>query len=168
MKYIADIHTHSIASGHAYGTIREMALAASEKGLPILGITEHAPGIPGTCDPIYFTNLRVVPKTLYGVRIFHGCELNILNDGSFSLEQKCIDRLDYLIAGIHTLCYHDEGKDKNTDNVISCMKHPKLRMITHTDDDHTPLDYEKLVEAAKAYNVALEVNNSILCPPPPR
>ena len=25
---IADVHTHTIASGHAYGTIREMAQAA--------------------------------------------------------------------------------------------------------------------------------------------
>jgi putative hydrolase len=39
-----DVHTHTIASGHAYGTINEMAKAASEKGLKLLGITEHAKG----------------------------------------------------------------------------------------------------------------------------
>ena len=44
-KIIADIHTHTIASGHAYGTIREMAQAAASKKLKILGLTEHAPGI---------------------------------------------------------------------------------------------------------------------------
>ncbi|MGN1142248.1 MAG: PHP domain-containing protein [Oliverpabstia sp.] len=42
-KIIADVHTHTLASGHAYGTIREMAQAAAEKKLEILGITEHAP-----------------------------------------------------------------------------------------------------------------------------
>ena len=42
MEYILDLHTHTIASGHAYSTIREMAQAASEKGLKLLGITEHA------------------------------------------------------------------------------------------------------------------------------
>lgn len=31
-----------------------------------------------------------------------------------------------------------------------------------TGDDHTPLDYERLVSAAKQYRVALEVNNSSL------
>lgn len=68
-KYVLDIHTHTIASGHAYGTIREMAQAAREKGLELLGLSEHAPGIPGTCDPFYYLNLQVIPRELYGVRI---------------------------------------------------------------------------------------------------
>ena len=86
--FVLDIHTHTIASGHAYGTIREMAQAASGRLLSLLGVSEHAPGIPGTVDPIYFTNLSVIPKTLYGVTILHGCEANILNDGTISLEER--------------------------------------------------------------------------------
>lgn len=31
INIVADIHTHTIASGHAYGTIREMVKAAYEK-----------------------------------------------------------------------------------------------------------------------------------------
>lgn len=52
MKTLLDVHTHTVASGHAFSTLQEMAVAASEKGLKLLGITEHAPGIPGTCSPI--------------------------------------------------------------------------------------------------------------------
>ena len=59
MKTLLDVHTHTVASGHAFSTLQEMAAAASEKGLKLLGITEHAPGIPGTCSPIYFRNLHV-------------------------------------------------------------------------------------------------------------
>ena len=55
---LLDLHTHTLASGHAYNTLMEMARAASEKGLRYLGITEHAPSIPGSCDPIYFRNLQ--------------------------------------------------------------------------------------------------------------
>ena len=160
--YILDVHTHSLASGHAYGTIREMAQAASEKGLDLLGITEHAPGTPGTCDPIYFLNPRSVPKTLYGVRVLHGSEINVLNDGTLSLGQRFLDRLDYAIAGIHMDCYRDEGRRKNTENLISCMKNEKVHFVSHPDDDHTPLDYGMLVPAAKECQVALEVNNSSL------
>ena len=161
-KYVMDIHTHTIASGHAYGTIREMAQAAREKGLELLGLSEHAPGIPGTCDPFYYLNLQVIPRELYGVRIYHGCEINVLNDGTLSLEQKYIDRLDYAICGIHMQCYEDAGMEKNTDNVISCMKSEKVHFVSHPDDDHMPLDYERLVKAAKEHRVALEVNNSSL------
>lgn len=158
--FILDIHTHTIASGHAYGTIREMAQAASEKGLSLLGFSEHAPGIPGTADPMYFCNLTVIPRTLYGVSILHGCEINVLNDGTLSLEEKYIERLDYAIAGMHALCYHDEGAKKNTENLISCMKHEKIFFVSHPDDGNLPLDYGTLVPAAKEYHVALEVNNS--------
>ena len=28
--YVMDLHTHTIASGHAYGTVREMAQAAAD------------------------------------------------------------------------------------------------------------------------------------------
>ena len=77
--YCADLHTHTIASGHAYNSIREMAKSASEKGLEVLGITEHAPKMPGTCHRIYFQNLKVVPREMYGVQLLIGAEVNILD-----------------------------------------------------------------------------------------
>lgn len=157
---VLDIHTHTLASGHAYGTIREMAQAAREKGLKLLGISEHGPGIPGTVDPIYFSCLNLVPRMLYGVEILHGCEINVLNDGTLSLDQKYIDRLDYAIVGFHEQCYQNAGRKKNTENMISCMKNEKVYFVSHPDDDHTPLDYELLVQAAVRYHVALEVNNN--------
>lgn len=159
-RFVLDIHTHTLASGHAFGTIREMAQAAAEKNLKLLGISEHAPGIPGTVEPIYFSTLHLVPRVLYGVNIIHGCEVNILNDATLSLEQKYIDRLDYAIIGIHEQCYRDAGRQKNTENVIECMKNEKVFFVSHPDDDNTPLDYDLLVPAAKKYNVALEVNNN--------
>lgn len=161
-RLIADIHTHTIASGHAYGTIREMAVAAAERGLALLGISEHAPGIPGTVDPFYYKNLSVIPRVLHGVELLHGCEINVLHGGCLSLEEEFMSQLDYAIVGIHRQCYQDEGAEGNTENLIACMKHPKVCLVSHPDDDHTPLDYPALVQAAKAYHVALEVNNSSL------
>ena len=43
-----DVHTHTVASGHAYATLTEMAKAASQKRLKLLGITEHTKGIAGS------------------------------------------------------------------------------------------------------------------------
>ena len=52
MRYnsVLDLHTHTLVSGHAYCSLREMAKAAADKGLEVLGITEHAPAMPGTCQ----------------------------------------------------------------------------------------------------------------------
>ena len=78
MKIAIDTHSHTIASGHAYCTIRDMASAAAKKGLQGLAITEHAPTMPGTCHPFYFSNLKVIPRQMSGVEMLFGVELNIL------------------------------------------------------------------------------------------
>ena len=162
---IADVHMHSIVSGHAFGTIRELAAAAAERKLSLIGVTEHAPGIPGTVDPIYFRNLVDAPRQLYGVEMLYGSETNVLNSGKVDLDQKHLACLDYAIAGIHGLCYEDVGVVRNTDNVISCMKNPKVKFISHPDADNYPLDYAALVQGAKEYRCALEMNNSSLRKP---
>ena len=161
-RFLLDIHTHTLVSGHAYGTIREMAFAASQQGLELLGISEHGPGIPGTCDPFYYLNLHVIPRFIYGVEILHGCEINVDNQGTLLLEPRYIDHLDYAIVGIHKQCYQNVGAEENTDNLIAAMKHPKVFFVSHPDDDHHPLDYPRLVKAAKDFHVALEINNSSL------
>jgi len=162
---IADLHTHSILSGHAFGTVRELAFEAAARKMQILGVTEHGPGIPGTCDPIYFRNFIDAPRNLYGVELLYGSETNVLNSGEVDLDQRHLNMLDYAIAGIHGLCYEDVGMVKNTDNVIRCMENPKVKFISHPDADTFPLDYKVLVEGAKQYHTALEVNNSSLRKP---
>ena len=162
---IADLHMHTIMSGHAFGTIREMAAGAAEKHLQLIGITEHGPGIPGTCDPIYFLNFGDAPRMLNGVELLYGCEVNVLSGGKLSLSQRHLEKLDYAIVGIHGLCYEDEGVVKNTDYLLKCMADPKIRFVSHPDDSRYPMDYPALVQGAKEYGVALEVNNSSLRTP---
>ena len=89
-KIVADIHMHTIVSGHAYGTIREMVLSAKKQNLYLIGISEHGPGIPGTVNPFYYSNLEVIPKIIDGIEVIHGCEINVLNGGRLSLEQDYI------------------------------------------------------------------------------
>jgi len=159
-KLLLDIHTHTLASGHAYGTVRENALGAKEKGLVGLGISEHGPGMPGTCDPIYFGNMHAIPRSLCGVNIYYGVENNMLNDGTMSLDDRYLAFLDYNIVGIHGgPLYQDQGIVQNTDNLIRCMQNPKTFFVSHPDDGWFPLDYDAVVQAAKEYGVALEVNN---------
>ena len=91
MKFTLDLHTHTVASGHAYSTVQEMAKAAADKGLKLLGITEHAQGIPGTCDEIYFHNMRIIPRKMYGIDLMFGSEINIIDhDGTLSMEEEII------------------------------------------------------------------------------
>ena len=165
MKTELDMHTHTLASGHAYSTIQEMAHAAAERGLKLLGITEHTPGIPGTCQPIYFRNLHVVPRRMYGVDLMLGAEINILSSrGNLDADDDLMRRLDIRIAGIHLLCYEHGTKEENTHGMVQAIRHPYIQIISHPGDGTAQLDFEPIVLAAKECGTLLEINNSSLKP----
>ena len=148
MKALLDVHTHSVASGHAYSTIQEMAQTATQKGLKVLGITEHSPGIPGTCDPIYFRNLHIVPRQMYGVELLLGAELNIIDyKGSIDLGEEYFPMLDIRIAGIHSLCYTPGTIEQNTNAIIGAIRNPHIDIISHPGDGTALLNFEPIVLA---------------------
>ncbi len=164
-KTLLDVHIHTVASGHAYSSLQEMAQTAAERGLEILGITEHAPGIPGTCDPIYFRNLRIIPRRMYGVRLLLGAELNILNThGTLDLDEFYYKLLDIRIAGIHALCWQGGTKEENTAGMITAIRNPWTHIISHPGDGTAELDFLPIVLAAKETHTLLEINNSSLNP----
>ena len=166
MKKISlDVHTHTIMSGHAYSTLQEMVTAAQQKGLEILGITEHAPGIPGTCNPIYFRNLHVVPRQMGNLRLMLGAELNILDTkGTLDLDEDHYKRLDIRIAGIHLLCWQGGTIEENTDGMLAAIRNPWTQIISHPGDGTAQLLFEPIVLAAKETGTLLEINNSSLNP----
>lgn len=160
-----DVHTHTLASGHAYSTIKEMAQEAAKKGLEVLGITEHAPTMPGTCHKFYFENLHVVPREYCGVKLLLGSEVNILDShGSLDLDDRLLAKLDLNIASIHPPCYQGTSKMENTQAIINTMRNPYISIIGHPDDGRFELDYDEIAGAAKDYGVILEINNSSLAP----
>ena len=165
MNIELDMHTHTLASGHAFSTLQEMAKAGAEKGLKLLGITEHTPGIPGTCAPIYFRNLHVVPRQMYGIELMLGAEINILDgEGNLDADEELMKRLDIRIAGIHSLCYTSGTKEENTYGMVQAIRHPYIQIISHPGDGTALLDFEPMVLASKECGTLLEINNSSLKP----
>ncbi len=164
-KYCLDTHTHTLASGHAYSTINEMVEAAKSKGLSLLAITEHAPAMPGTCHRFYFDNLKVFKGKDLGIELLLGVELNILDyDGHVDLDDTLLSKLDLRIASLHGPCFKIGNAEENTAAYIHAMENPYIDILGHPDDGRIPVDYPRLVEAAKKHGIALELNNSSLSP----
>lgn len=165
MKDTVDIHTHTIASGHAYNTINELIAAAVKKKVSILGITEHAPAMPGSCTRMYFMNFKVLPRERNGITVLYGAELNILDrDGHVDMPRHELKQMDVTIASMHTPCYISGSKKENTQAYLNIMKNPYINIIGHPDDLRFPIEYEALVEGAKKYDTLLEINNGSLVP----
>ncbi len=165
MEYEIDVHTHTLASGHAYSTIQEMVMAAKDKGLKGVGITEHAPSMPGSCEDIYFRNLRVVPRQMYGVNVLLGVELNILNEqGDVDLPDYILRRLDVRIASVHRNVFPPSTGKVLMNSIEKALNNPYVDILGHPDDGHYEYDYKRLAELAAANNKIIEINNASLRP----
>lgn len=164
MKYLSDLHTHSIVSGHAYSTLLENINYCAEKGIKILGTSEHAPTMPGAPHYWYFGNMKVVPRVINGVTILRGCEANILDiDGSLDMTDESSRNLDYMIASFHEPVFKPKSKEKNTAAILNVMdKYDKVEILGHLGNPNYELDYEAIVKKAKEKNIMIEINNSSL------
>ncbi|MFH1522959.1 MAG: PHP domain-containing protein [Patescibacteria group bacterium] len=164
-----DLHTHTIASRHAFHTLDEMAKEAKRRGVEVLGITDHGPAEQGGPSNSYFRCGRRLPKVINGVRLLFGVEANILDKtGKIDLPDKILKYLDIVIAGLHKDCgYNDLGRTGNTNAIIEAMKNPFIKMISHpynmgVDYD---VDIEEIARASCKLNKILEVNSSFFYAP---
>lgn len=112
MKF--DLHTHTAfkkSNGaevtHAQGSVEENVLAAVEKGLDTIGISNHGPGhvafgLPMDCVPAMLGEIEETRRRHPEIKILFGMEANIINkSGNLDVLEEEFSRFDYIMAGYH-------------------------------------------------------------------
>lgn len=162
MRILVDLHTHTVASGHAYSTVKEMAQAAGFRELEAIAVTDHGLNFPGGPHEYHFANLAAVPRYLSGVEILRGVEANIINSsGKIDMPTYLLDHLDVVIAGFHEGCGYISGTvEQNTEAMIAALQNPYVHFVSHPGNPDFPVDLEKVAYHAKMLGKALEINNS--------
>lgn len=162
MKLEADLHTHTIASGHAYSTFEEMVSAARGQGLQTIAITDHGPRMPGAPDLDYFWNTLIWPRKVKGVQVLRGVEANIIDTkGRLDIPDEILESLDIVLAGFHEgTGYQGSTVEENTQAMVEALQNPLVNIIVHPGNPKFPIDYERVVHAAQEFGKALEINNS--------
>ncbi|TLM85350.1 MAG: phosphatase [Actinobacteria bacterium] len=168
MRLLADLHTHTVASGHAFSTVTELALAAHTKGIELIAVTDHGPSVPQGAHPWYFWNSKVIPSLLDGVRILKGCEANpsLDTENGIDLPDELLRLLDFVSVGFHPLTgFDDRDAGRNTEVLLRVMANPYVDQITHPGNhEEFPLRMDEVVEAAVRHNVILELNDHSFAP----
>ncbi|MBR1672910.1 MAG: phosphatase [Fretibacterium sp.] len=155
----ADLHTHTITSGHAYSTIREMAETAEERGLELIAMTDHAPAMPGSGHTLHFSNLRALPRKIGEVTVLQGVELNVLDmRGKVDLPKELLTRMEWRIASLHdNVLIPQEGRDY-TGLYLALAENPQIDMIGHSDSPDYPFDIEAVVPVWAEQGKVVELN----------
>jgi len=164
-----DIHCHSDWDG-GENSIKDMAEAARKMNYEYVGISDHTKylriehGLDEKQLEERNKEIDSLNKSGRHIRILKGCEANILNDGSIDIKDESLAKLDYVIAGVHSSMKMD--KERMTQRIINAMKNPNVDIISHPTGrliqkrDEYQIDFDKILRAAKEFNVALEINSS--------
>ena len=165
MKFILDVHCHTVNSGHAYSTVSENAAHAAAIGLTHIGMADHGPAMPGGAHLYHFLNLDVIPDFIHGVRVLKGVEANIISyDGELDLPRAALARLDFVIASLHRGVLPTASRNSNTKAIIGAMENPAVHIIGHSNNIAYPIDVQAVVEAAARTRTIIEINNHSLIP----
>jgi len=167
-----DLHCHSNWDG-GVNSIEEIAQAAIKMGYEYIGISDHTKFLRiehglnekqllARNKEIDKLNLRSKIKDPR-FKILKGCEANIMPDGSIDIEDEVLEKLDYVIAGIHS--QFKMSKDQMTKRIITAMKNPNVDIISHPTGriiqrrDEYQIDFDEVLKVAKETKTILEINS---------
>ena len=159
MRFLVDLHTHTVASDHAYSTIMDYFNYAADIGVQMFACTDHGPAVADAPHKWHFGNLGVVPHIVNNVAMLRGAEANITAAGGLDLEDYILQRLDIVLAGFHPN-YTPTTKEEHTALMIEVIKSGRVDVIAHPGNPNYPIDYEAVLVCAKENNVAIEINSS--------
>jgi DNA polymerase (family X) len=163
-----DLHMHTTESD-GRESLETMVAAAQARGLEYIAITDHSQSLSmanGLDERRTLANaerIRAYSKTQTGITVLAGIECDILADGSMDLADDCLASLDIVVASIHSAMTQDERE--MTARVVKAIEHPSVDIIGHLTArmllrrEGTKVNVEKVIDAAKANGVALEINS---------
>ncbi len=156
---VADMHTHTIASVHAYATITEMVSQASEIGLYAIAVTDHA-HIP---QRQYFNSLVLIPEYFKGVRVLRGIEANVCDyRGNVDVDKELLEKLDWVVASIHagTMEKGEPDVEKCTEAYLGLAHNPYVNVIGHSGSEWFKYDYDRVIPEFAREGRLVEINDS--------
>jgi len=168
-----DLHCHTTASD-GKNSIEEIVKKAIELKYEYVGISDHTKSLFITNglnekqllkqnELIKKLNLNLKDKNLK-FRILHGCEVNILPDGSLDIKDKVLEKLDYVIASVHSNM--KMNSKEMTARIIKAMENSNVDIFGHPtgrwlgNRDEYQMDFDKILETAKKTGTILEINSS--------
>ena len=170
-----DLHSHSDWSDGG-SPIREMAETARSLGHSYLALTDHSPRLTvanGLDADRLRAQLDVVAELneeLAPFRILTGIEVDILEDGSLDQETELLERLDIVVASVHSQLRMD--RVAMTRRMVAAISNPVVNVLGHCTGrivkaggrrgglrPESDFDAALVFDACVAYDTAIEINS---------
>ena len=165
-----DLHDHTDRSGDGRASLEQMVAAAIDRGLEYLAITDH--GINLTINGVerdemlrQREEIALLQQQHPGIRILHGCELNIAVDGTVDYDPEFLAGFDWCVASVHD--HFERPADEQTVRLITAMQNPAVNAIGHLSGrmigrrPGIEFDAAAVMEAASLTDTAIEINGAL-------
>lgn len=162
-----DLHVHSDWSdGHA--TVEQMARLAKRRGYTYMSVNDHsrslgvAHGLTPERLEEQMKEIDAVNARLKGFTVLTGTEVDILSDGSLDLPDDLLERLDVVVASVHS--GFSQSSDRITGRMVSAIENPNVNIIGHPTGrllgsrEPYAVDLDRVMKAAAENGTALEIN----------
>jgi DNA polymerase (family 10) len=165
-----DLHSHTTETD-GRDDIATMAISAREMGLTYLAITDHskalamANGLDEHRAIQHARRVRELGSRLDGITLLAGIECDIRPDGSMDLADDCLAELDIVVASVHSA--FNLAESEMTDRILRALSNPYVDILGHPTGrrllkrEPYKLDINKVIDAAAAAGVAMEINCQI-------
>jgi DNA polymerase (family 10) len=163
-------HNHTTASD-GRNTLAEMAAAAAALGWDYLGIADHskssfqAKGLTEERVAVQVAEIRALNASgRFKTHVFAGTECDILPDGRLDFDDAVLATLDYVVVSVHNV--FTQSAAEMTARIIRAIEHPRTTMLGHVTGrlllrrEGYPVDIPKILDAAVANDVVIELNAS--------
>jgi putative hydrolase len=174
-----DLHTHTTFS-HGTGSIEDNVVAACDRGLTHIAITDHGPGhllygVKRKAISQMREEIERLQEKYPEIEIKLSVEANIVNRGNhLDVTREEYEQYDFVIAGYHYGVFHGycirnwlylhgvtigekRLKEKNTDMVIKALYENDIAILTHPGDKG-PFDIQMIAEACADTDTLMEIS----------
>lgn len=162
-----DLHSHTNASD-GRDSILDIALGARERGLTYLAITDHSSrlavthGLDATRLEKQIEEIDRLNRTLKGITLLKGVEVDILEDGRLDLPDAILKHLDVVVAAVHS--HFDLSREKQTERLLRAIANPCVSILAHPTGrligkrEPYEVDVLRVIRKARACGCYMELN----------
>ncbi len=159
-------HCHTTSSD-GQNSLEEMVMTAQKLGFEYIGISDHSQSAfyARGLKPDQIKAQRKEIEKLQdkvGIRIFHGIESDILQEGDLDYTKEVLKSFDFIVGSIHSRFKMD--KDQMTKRLVNALQNPHITFWGHAtgrlilDRDPYHFDLDACLKAMKKNNVVMELN----------
>jgi DNA polymerase (family 10) len=166
-----DLHVHSKWSDGT-SSIEEIAKAARKRGYQYVAICDHSKSLRiahGLDESRLMKQIEEIDQMneklgekFKSFQILKGTEVDILADGGLDLSDKVLEKLDLVVGAIHS--GFKQEKARMTKRIVGALENPLTHILAHPSGrllgarDAYEVEMDELMDAAKQYGKALEIN----------